>query len=103
MRSTYIPSSEVYVFERESMVVGFYAFDGDTLSALFVSPESQGQAVGTQLMAHAKRTRSSLTLSVYKENSRSCQFYILQGFTITEKSIDQHTGHEEFVLSLDPE
>ncbi len=100
MRNSYIPASDVYVFEKNSEVVGFYAVHGDNLAALFVAPEFQGQGIGKQLLAHAKNQRVTLTLLVYKENIASYQFYLSQGFKVLNEQIDAHTGHQEYKMCI---
>lgn len=100
MRTTYLPASEVYVYEIEAKVVSFYALYENTLAALFVAPERQGRGIGTQLLNHAKQQRTSLMLSVYKENQPSYKFYLAQGFTVSSEQQDEHTGHLEYTMSL---
>lgn len=100
MRNIYIPASETYVYEIESKVVGFFALYENTLAAIFVAPERQGQGIGKMLINHAKEQRFSLTLSVYKENVASLNFYLSQGFTIMSEQIDEHTGHQEYTMNV---
>ncbi|ELJ8822735.1 N-acetyltransferase [Vibrio parahaemolyticus] len=99
MRNIYIPASEVYVFEVDSKVVGFYALYENNLAAIFVSPAFQGKGIGKQLLSHAKAQRVVLGLSVYKENQASYQFYLSQGFTVVSEQLDEHTGYPEFTMS----
>lgn len=99
MRSIYIPASETYVYEIESRVVGFYSLYENNLAAIFVSPELQGKGIGKQLLSHAKAQRTVLSLSVYKENQASYQFYLSQGFKLVSEQLDEHTGHPEYVMS----
>ncbi len=101
MRSIYIPASETFVYESNAKVVGFYALHEDCLAAIFVIPEYQGQGIGKALLSHARAQRSKLTLSVYKQNEASCQFYLSQGFHIVSEQTDEHTGHLEFIMSTD--
>ncbi|WP_319541387.1 N-acetyltransferase [uncultured Pseudodesulfovibrio sp.] len=100
MRNVYIPASENYVYELNARVIGFYSLHDDTLAALFVSPEHQGQGIGTALIKHAKTKRTQLGLSVYKENQASYGFYLSQGFSVVSEQVDQHTGHPEYSMSL---
>ena len=74
MRNVYIPASEVFVYEIESKIVGFYALYENNLAAI-------------------------LSLSVYKENQASYQFYLSQGFTVVSEQRDEHTGHPEYTMS----
>ncbi len=100
MRNIYIPASDVFVFEKNSKIVGFYAIHEDNLAALFVAPEFQGQGIGKQLLEHAKNRRLTLTLLVYKENITSYQFYLSQGFEVMNEQIDAHTGHLEYKMCI---
>ena len=99
MREVYLPASETYVFEKDSKVVGFYSLYESHLAAIFVGVHLQGQGIGKALISHAKGQRSQLTLSVYKENSASYQFYLSQGFTVASEQNDEQTGHPEFTMS----
>lgn len=99
MRKVYIPASETHVYMQNARAIGFYALSGNTLAALFVAPECQGRGVGKALLAHAKTQREALTLSVYKENGASCQFYLAHGFEIIREQTDAHTGHPEYIMS----
>ena len=45
MRQTYIPSSKTYVFKENDIIKGFLSLQEETLAAMFVSPEFQGQGV----------------------------------------------------------
>ncbi len=100
MRNIYIPASEVFVYEIESRIVGFYALYENNLAAIFVLPSFQGKGIGKQLLNHAKAQRAVLSLSVYKENQASYQFYLSQGFTVVGEQLDEHTGHPEYTMRL---
>ncbi|MBD7959130.1 N-acetyltransferase [Comamonas avium] len=102
MRNTYIPASEVYVYEKGQTVIGFYALVGDTLAAIFVAPDLQGAGVGKCLIAHAKSIRHTLSLSVYKANLASVAFYQSQGFEITGEGLDEATGQDEYTMRWTP-
>lgn len=99
MRNIYLPASEVYVYELNSDVVGFYALHQNSLAALFVKPKQQGNGIGKQLLTHAKNQRPILTLCVYKENQASYQFYLSQSFRVIAEKKDEHTGYPEYVMS----
>lgn len=99
MRDIYIPESQVYVYEKESVVLGFYALHDNCLAALFVDPMHQGAGIGSQLMAHALQQRSQLELTVYKDNAPSVAFYLARGFNIINEQTDEHTGYIEYVMS----
>ena len=61
--------------------------------------ELQGKGIGKQLLSHAKTQRAVLSLSVYKENQASYQFYLSQGFNVVSEQLDEHTGHSEYTMS----
>ena len=99
MRNVYIPSSVTYVIERQSRVVGFYSLLEHQLAALFVDPDFQGKGLGKKLLEHARSLRSPLTLTVYKENTPSCSFYLSQIFTVIKEQIDTETGRVEYLMT----
>lgn len=98
MRKTYIPASDTYVFIDREVIKGFFSLYGDTLAAMFVSPDFQGNGIGQQLMGKAKSLRNKLSLTVYKENPRSIDFYRKSGFVIIKEKVDEHTGHIEILM-----
>ena len=100
MRDIYIPSAETYVFEDDGIIKGFVSLVDDTLAALFVSPGYQGNGIGKQLLLKSKAMRDKLVLTVYKENTKSVDFYAKNGFEITKEQIDRHTGHTELVMTF---
>ena len=98
MREIYIPSGETYVYDEEGMIKGFVSLFEDTLAAIFVSPNYQGTGIGKRLMTKSKEVRESLSLTVYKENRKSVEFYKKCGFKIKREQIDAHTGHPELLM-----
>jgi putative acetyltransferase len=100
MRDIYIPSAETYVYEEKDIIKGFVSLCDDTLAAIFVSPDSQGAGIGTQLMIKAKDIRGNLSLKVYKENIKSIEFYKKCGFDIEREQIDKITGHPELLMKF---
>lgn len=98
MREVYLPGAMSRVFEADGTVAGFCSVYGDTLAALFVSPERQGDGIGTRLLADAMASKSTLQLTVYSANARSIHFYENQGFVVLNEQLDAHTGHLEKVM-----
>jgi len=98
MRETYIPASDTYVFSQNGTVKGFFSLNGDSLAAMFVSPDAQGKGIGQQLMKKATSLRKKLYLTVYRDNSRSIDFYRKCGFLIIGEKVDEHTGHLEILM-----
>ncbi|MCE5229534.1 N-acetyltransferase [bacterium] len=102
MRNVYIPNSETYVFSDSGSIKGFLSLSGDVLAAIFVTPGSQGQGIGQQLMDKAKSLRNKLTLTVYRDNHKSVEFYKKNGFVVVRDEIDKHTGHAEILMAYEP-
>lgn len=99
MRQVYLPSSDNYVYLDNQQIIGFYALLKNTLAAIFVLPEKQGQGVGKQLIADAKSRCNTLELSVYQRNVASVAFYQQQGFEIIAQDEDPLTGQAQFIMS----
>lgn len=100
MRNIYLPSSAVYVYTSDAEIAGFYALLDDHLAAIFVQPAQQGRGIGKALMVHAKSFSENLNLSVYKNNRASVNFYLSQGFAISNEQQCEHTGHVECTMRL---
>ena len=98
MGEIYLPASEIFVFEEDEIIKGFVALCGDTLAAIFVSPDEQGKGIGKQLIDKSKEVRRNLELTVYKENRDSIKFYEKCGFKMITEQIDAHTGHVEILM-----
>ncbi|WP_227986289.1 GNAT family N-acetyltransferase [Salinivibrio sp. VYel1] len=96
MRSADLPMAEVWVAEREGLIEGFYALHDHTLAAIFVSPNKQGQGVGSQLLMHAKQQKTVIDLTVYQKNKASYAFYQRHGFVVDREQTDPHTGEREW-------
>ena len=103
MRDIYLPASETCVYEDQGRVVGFYSLFGNSLAAIFVAPELQGQGIGSALLEDAKSRRETLQLTVYRENASSVRFYQQHGFCSLGEQVDEHTGHPELLLEFSPE
>ncbi|TQF67669.1 N-acetyltransferase [Pseudoalteromonas luteoviolacea] len=98
MKHVYLPSSRNYVYIKDSKIIGFYALLDDTLAAIFVLPERQGQGIGKQLIADAKSRCHSLQLAVYKRNLASVEFYKKQGFEIAGEELEELTGQQQLIM-----
>lgn len=98
MRDLYLPNCESWVYEADSLILGFVSYYEGGIPAIFVDPKSQSQGIGTQLLDHLKNNYSKLTLTVYAENEKTHQFYIHQDFSDVGKCICEHTGKEQFEM-----
>jgi GNAT superfamily N-acetyltransferase len=79
-------------------LVGFFSLHENTLAALFVSLDCQGEGVGRKLMSKVKDLRSHVCLHVYKENVKTVAFYRCCGFQEVTEQEDPYTGHVELVM-----
>ena len=98
MRDKYIPASDTYVFSENGAIKGFFSLYRDSLAAMFVFPDVQGKGIGQQLMNKAKSLRRKMSLTVYRENEKSIQFYRKCGFKLVKERVDEHTGHIEVLM-----
>jgi len=99
MREIYIPNSDTYIFKENEIVKGFFSLHDNTLAAMFVSPEFQGNGIRRKMMEKAKSLRDRLELTAYKENPKSIEFYGKCGFQIIKEKVDIHTGHVEVLMN----
>ena len=102
MRERYLPDSDTYVFTDNNIIKGFFSLHGETLAAMFVSPDFQGEGIGQALMDKAKLLRNKLVLTAYRDNPGSIRFYRKTGFVITGERVDEHTGHVEISMEYCP-
>ncbi|MFK7752196.1 MAG: N-acetyltransferase family protein [Sedimentitalea sp.] len=70
----------VTVAERERMILGFLARDGDDVCSLYVDAAQKRQGVGRELLDHAKSQNKRLTLRAFEANVGAQKFYSRQGF-----------------------
>jgi len=98
MEGKYLPMSETYVISNEIEVVGFVSMVDDYLAALFIDVKHQGEGYGKRLLNFIKERRENIQLKVYKKNMNAVNFYVMNGFVIKEKLIDEQTAEEEFLM-----
>jgi putative acetyltransferase len=98
MRDHYLPSADVWLYERDGQPLGFFAVQEHVLAALFVSPSEHGQGIGSELLDKARSMTEGLELSVYERNSEAVAFYQRHGFCQIDLRTDQRAGHVELVM-----
>ncbi|MFF3924065.1 N-acetyltransferase [Paenibacillus lactis] len=99
MRTVYLPMADTYVLEDGAGTVGFISTVQHALAALFVHPREQGKGYGRALLQSVKERSPKLELKVYKENENAFRFYSRHGFTVVEETVDEDTGHAEYVMA----
>jgi putative acetyltransferase len=85
-RSELLPVAEVVIAEADGVMIGFVTVDPRTLylDQIVVAPEHWRSAVGSALLAEAKRiSPAGLDLDVNIDNVRAIGFYRRLGFLIT--------------------
>ena len=94
----YLPLAETWVYERDNRVVGFLSLMEREVGGLFVLPAYQGQAIGTQLLQHARMLRGALSLNVFQQNLKALCFYEKCGFHVTGEILHEPTGCMLFTM-----
>lgn len=100
MKNLYLPASKTFVYQNDTVILGFISMVDNYIAAIFVNPESQGQGIGKQLIEYIKKQHTLITLGVYSKNIRSIDFYKRQGFVITNEKIEENTGEFETLMEL---
>ena len=99
MVTKYIPNSQTYVYEADGKIEGFVSLvNSSHIAAIFVRPEMQGKGIGGKLMKFVMNDHKELTLTVYKKNKKSVDFYMRQGFVCETETIDTETREPEITM-----
>jgi GNAT superfamily N-acetyltransferase len=85
-------NGEVWLVLRDAPA-GFMTLRDGWLDNLYVAPEMQGNGIGSELLAHAKKVQNSLQLWVFQKNVRAIAFYESRGFVL-EKQTDGAENEE---------
>ncbi len=93
-RHVVLPKQDVWVTEEQDKVVGFIAFNPDTVEHLYIGPAHQSKGIGSALLEKAKSSSvGSLSLWVFQENRAAREFYESRGFSLSETTDGR--GNEE--------
>jgi len=87
---TVFKSLRVHIAARQGRIVGFIAFNDETVDHLYLLPEAQGMGIGHQLLNIAKQCTERLQLWTFQRNERAKRFYAKNGF----KSIKETDGND---------
>jgi GNAT superfamily N-acetyltransferase len=77
---------EVWVAERDGVLVGFCAFRGGWLDHLYVHPDHLRRRIGTALLRKATDANETLQLWTFQRNADASRFYESQGFTLAKET-----------------
>jgi len=81
----FIDRDELWVYEDDGRIVGFFALTGDELSHINVAPEAQNRGVGAAMLDEAKQLRPAfLQLWVFQQNEGARRFYERHGFSLVK-------------------
>lgn len=94
-----LPDSSIFIYEEDSVILGFVGLMGTYIAGIFVDEKSQSKGIGKALLDYVKESRAVLSLQVYRKNARAVQFYVREGFTVAKEQIDENTGEAELVLN----
>jgi ribosomal protein S18 acetylase RimI-like enzyme len=89
-----LPNDDVHIADLDGEPAGFLALSEELLDHLYVHPDAQHRGVGSTLLDHAKRLRSSgFSLWVFQRNTSARRFYEARGVRLVRLS--DGSGNEE--------
>ncbi len=92
VRSTQILESDIYIYGGED-VIGFCAYKGTEIRALFVHPKARGKGVGIKLLEFMlSNIVGSATLYVASSNYPAIKLYQKYGFENTSQFETTYNG-----------
>lgn len=94
-----MPSASIYVYEENNVIQGFVGLMDNYIAGIFVSQQFQSKGIGKKLLDHAKDKKDALSLSVYKENNRAVNFYLREGFIVSNEQVDENTAKIELNMN----
>ncbi|MBE5979881.1 MAG: N-acetyltransferase [Paenibacillaceae bacterium] len=93
-----LPKASVYVYEDNGIIEGFIGLMNNYIAGIFISKDNQSRGIGRQLLHHVKGNHNELSLKVYEKNQRAVNFYLREGFLVTEKQEDRENGEVEYEM-----
>lgn len=93
-----LPSASVSVYEEKGIIQGFIGLMDSYIAGIFISKDQQSKGIGSQLLNHVKENHTQLSLKVYKKNKRAVDFYLREGFLVTEQQEDKETAEVEYEM-----
>lgn len=93
-----LPGATIFVYSDGAAILGFIGLMENYIAGIFVSGAAQSQGIGTALLNHAKAERETLSLAVYKKNTRAVAFYRRQGFLPVCQQVEESTGEPEITM-----
>jgi hypothetical protein len=89
----YLPGVAVWVWEDADVcIAGFIGMQEAQVEMLFVDPGRFGQGIGTELLDHARKQYSNITVDVNEQNPQAHEFYRRYGFEDVGRSATDSAG-----------
>jgi GNAT superfamily N-acetyltransferase len=85
-RDRVFTACEVWVAERDGVLVGFCAFRDGWLDHLYVHPDHLRRRIGTALLRKATDANETLQLWTFQRNTNAIAFYESQGLTLAKET-----------------
>lgn len=99
VKNIYIPMANTFLYEDEEKIKGFISIiNNEFIGALFVDIDYQGNGIGKALINYAMEKYKKLNLAVYKDNKKSVEFYLKNGFTIIKEQLNDDCGCIEYIM-----
>ena len=98
MAGKMIPRNELWVAERDGVLVGFMAVEPGWVNQLYVAIEAQRSGVGSALIEHAKSLMDDIRLHTFQNNAPARAFYARHGFEEVAFGISDPPEHEPDVM-----
>ncbi len=95
-----LPKASVYVYEDNGSIQGFIGLMDTYIAGIFISRDHQSQGIGSHLLNYVKGNHDELSLKVYEKNKRAVDFYLREGFLVTEKQEDKENGEVEYEMAF---
>lgn len=99
VKNIYIPMANTFIYEDKEVIKGFISvINNEFIGALFVDIDYQGNGIGKALINYAMDKYKKLNLAVYKDNKKSVEFYLKNGFTIIKEQLNDDCGYIEYIM-----
>ena len=102
VKNIYIPMANTFLYEDEEKIKGFISIiNNEFIGALFVDVDYQGIGIGKALINYTMDKYKKLNLAVYRDNKKSVEFYLKNGFTIIKEQLNDDCGYIEYIMEKD--
>ena len=99
VKNIYIPMANTFLYEDEEKIKGFISIiNNEFIGALFVDVDYQGIGIGKALINYTMDKYKKLNLAVYRDNKKSVEFYLKNGFKIIKEQVNDDSGYIEYIM-----